>query len=291
MSPRTIQHRRKRNRRTPYFILDILIFLLIVSATIILWVSQKKTQECSTEQMPQTITQSREQLKKTSPQTKNVTTQTAQSPQSHQPALTNPPQQTPTATQQTQQKTDNPPWNLTLVNYNHPIPDQYQADLVELEGGERVDRRIYDPLMNMLTDAKQANLGKLPKVVSGYRTQEKQQSLYDEKIAKYKQQGYDDREAIKQAEQWVAVPGFSEHQLGFAVDINGAAYDVYLWLQQNSYKYGFIFRYPGDKTDITKVAEEVWHYRYVGVEAASEMFEQGLCLEEYLAKLQQKTTP
>lgn len=291
MSPRTIQHRRKRNRRTPYFILDILIFLLIVSATIILWVSQKKTQECSTEQMPQTITQAREQLKKTSPQTKNVTAQTAQSPQLHQPAPTNPPQQTPTATQQTQQKTDNPPWNLTLVNYNHPIPDQYQADLVELEGGERVDRRIYDPLMNMLTDAKQANLGKLPKVVSGYRTQEKQQSLYDEKIAKYKQQGYDDREAIKQAEQWVAVPGFSEHQLGFAVDINGAAYDVYLWLQQNSYKYGFIFRYPGDKTDITKVAEEVWHYRYVGVEEASEMFEQGLCLEEYLAKLQQKTTP
>ena len=71
-----------------------------------------------------------------------------------------------------------------------------------------------------------------------------------------------------------------------AVDINGATYDLYFWLQENSYKYGFIFRYPGDKTDITGVAEEVWHYRYVGVEAATEMHEKGLCLEEYLAERQ-----
>ena len=63
-------------------------------------------------------------------------------------------------------------------------------------------------------------------------------------------------------------------------------YDLYFWLQENSYKYGFIFRYPGDKTDITGVAEEVWHYRYVGVEAATEMYEKGLCLEEYLAERQ-----
>jgi D-alanyl-D-alanine carboxypeptidase len=78
------------------------------------------------------------------------------------------------------------------------------------------------------------------------------------------------------------VPGHSEHQLGFAVDINGATYDVYLWLQENSYKYGFIFRYPGSKTDITGTAEEVWHYRYVGKEAAKEIYERGICLEEYL---------
>ena len=66
-------------------------------------------------------------------------------------------------------------------------------------------------------------------------------------------------------------------------------YDLYFWLQENSYKYGFIFRYPGDKTDITGVAEEVWHYRYVGVEAATEMHEKGLCLEEYLAERQAYT--
>lgn len=175
-------------------------------------------------------------------------------------------------------------WNLTLVNKWNSIPENYTVTLVKVPGGERVDKRIYEPLMEMLEAAKEENWDQLPKVVSGYRTQEKQQRLYNEEIAKYKQQGYSEKEAAAQAEQWVAVPGYSEHQLGFAVDINGAAYDLYFWLQENSYKYGFIFRYPGDKTDITGAAEEVWHYRYVGVEAATEMYEQGLCLEEYLDK-------
>ena len=105
-----------------------------------------------------------------------------------------------------------------------------------------------------------------------------------DKIAQYRQEGYAKEEAVKEAEQWVAVPGYSEHQLGIAVDINGATYDLYLWLQQNSYKYGFIFRYPGAKTDLTGIAEEIWHYRYVGVEAATEIYQQGICLEEYLDK-------
>ena len=139
--------------------------------------------------------------------------------------------------------------------------------------------------MEMLEAAREGNRGELPLVVSGYRTAEKQQSLYDEKIAEYRKEGYSESEAEELAKQWVAVPGYSEHQLGFAVDINGASYDVYLWLQENSYKYGFIFRYPGDKTQITGVAEEVWHYRYVGVEAAVRMHEQGLCLEEYLENI------
>lgn len=174
------------------------------------------------------------------------------------------------------------PWNLIIVNDKNPIPKNYNVNLVEVEGGECVDERIYEPLMKMLEDAREGNLGKLPIVVSGYRTHEKQKSLYNLKIEKFKKQGYSDSEAIEQAKQWVAVPGHSEHQLGFAVDINGATYDVYLWLQQNSYKYGFIFRYPADKTDITGVAEEVWHYRYVGIEAAKEIYERGICLEEYL---------
>ena len=94
-----------------------------------------------------------------------------------------------------------------------------------------------------------------------------------------------DREAVELAEQWVARPGTSEHQLGLAVDINGAVYDIYLWLEENSWKYGFIFRYPAYKTDLTGVAGEVWHYRYVGKEAAQEIHEQGVCLEEYLENL------
>lgn len=138
--------------------------------------------------------------------------------------------------------------------------------------------------MEMFEAAKEVNWGKLPVVVSEYRTQDTQQSLYDEKIIEYKNQGCSDSEAIEQAEQWVAIQGHSEHQIGLAVDINGATYDLYFWLQENCYKYGFIFCYPGNKTDITGTAEEVWHYRYVGVEAATEMYEEGLCLEEYPAK-------
>ena len=179
-------------------------------------------------------------------------------------------------------------WNLLLVNNWHPVPESCEVDLVEVDGGEQVDRRIYEPLMTMLEDAREANWGQLPRVVSGYRTAEKQQQLYDDKIAEYRRQGYPDDEAEELAQQWVAMPGFSEHQLGFAVDINGATYDVYLWLQENSYRYGFIFRYPGHKTELTGVAEEVWHYRYVGVEAAAEIYEQGICLEEYVENMENR---
>ena len=174
------------------------------------------------------------------------------------------------------------PWYLTLVNKQNHIPEDYNPKLAKVQGGEQVDERIYAPLMEMLEAAKEGNLNQLPRVVSGYRTADIQQSFYDDKIAKYKKEGYSESEAIELAEQWVAVPGYSEHQIGLAVDINGATYDVYTWLKENSYKYGFIFRYPGNKMHITNVAEEVWHYRYVGVEAATEMYEQGLCLEEYL---------
>lgn len=175
-------------------------------------------------------------------------------------------------------------WELVLVNFENPIPENYEPDLVEVPGGQKVDARIYQPLMEMLEAAREGNWDLSPKVVSGYRTQKKQQSLYDDKIDKYEKQGYSHEEARELAEQWVAVPGYSEHQIGLAVDINGATYDLYLWLQENSYKYGFTFRYPGNKTELTGVAEEVWHYRYVGVEAATEMYEQGLCLEEYLSQ-------
>lgn len=174
-------------------------------------------------------------------------------------------------------------WNLILVNKWNPIPEGYAPELVTLPGGQKVDKRIYDPLMEMLEAAREGNLDQPPIIASGYRTQKQQQQLYDEKIARCRQEGCSQQKAQAQAEQWVAVPGYSEHQLGLAVDLNGATYDLYLWLQENSYRYGFIFRYPGSKTELTGTAQEVWHYRYVGVEAAQEIYTQGLCLEEYLA--------
>lgn len=168
---------------------------------------------------------------------------------------------------------------LLLVNRWNPLPGGYVPDLVEIPGGEKVAKEAYAPLMEMLQQAEAEGLG--PQVVSGWRTQEKQQSLYDNKIGEYLSQGYSQKDAVAAAEEWVAKPGTSEHQLGLAVDINGNSYDIYTWLQENSWRYGFIFRYPGDKQSLTGVAEEVWHYRYVGKKAAEMIHSQELCLEEY----------
>lgn len=275
MSQRNMKHRRRKHRRNRYFLFTGILFLAVVSGSSVLWFDSgnKAQKDSMIEEVPFTIThvemQAKEEIEKTVMETPYGNKQ----------------QETTEDHNNTQNTGTDKPWNLMLVNKDNAIPDNYDVNLVEVGGGERVDERIYEPLMEMLEAAREGNWGELPMVVSGYRTQEKQQSLYEEKIAEYKEEGYSDSEAVKQAEQWVAVPGYSEHQLGFAVDINGATYDVYLWLQENSYKYGFILRYPGSKTDITGTAEEVWHYRYVGKEAAKEIYERGICLEEYLGDL------
>ena len=173
-------------------------------------------------------------------------------------------------------------WQILLVNRWNPLPENYTVNLVEVPGGQQVDERIYQPLMEMLEAAREGNLGELPQVLSGYRTQEEQERLFQEEIDGNLAEGYSEEEARELAQQWVVVPGTSEHQLGLAVDLGGATYDVFFWLQEHSWEYGFIWRYPGDKTDLTGTAEEVWHYRYVGKEAAKEIYEQGVCLEEYL---------
>lgn len=255
MNKNTNSYKEKQPRHTAWYKWCIAGALLLWLLTIILIVMTQKTPP-------------KDELQKTAPINRSPVTQETSV--------------LPDEQQNKDQTAVDVPWYLTLVNRENAIPEDYEVTLVEVEGGEKVDERIYEPLMEMLEAAKEGNLGQLPIVVSGYRTQEKQQRLYDDKIAKYRRQGYSKDKAKEMAEQLVAVPGYSEHQLGFAVDINGATYDVYLWLQENSYKYGFIFRYPGSKTEITGTAEEVWHYRYVGPEAAAEIYEQGICLEEYL---------
>ena len=95
--------------------------------------------------------------------------------------------------------------------------------------------------------------------------------------------------AKEKALDWVAQPGTSEHQLGIAVDIN-PDYSVtkglgfYEWLSKNAHKYGFINRYPADKVEITGISNERWHYRYVGEKVARIIYEENLCLEEYIDK-------
>lgn len=176
-------------------------------------------------------------------------------------------------------------WNLILVNKDYRIPDNWDIELTELSNGEKVDSRIYPDLQDMF-DAARAN-GLALFVREGYRTQEEQQEIMDEKIMSYMQEGYSKKEARNLAEKYVAKPDTSEHQLGLSIDINAdttkcSSESVYKWLDENAYKYGFIKRYPSDKVEITGINNEPWHYRYVGKDAANEMKERGMCLEEYL---------
>ena len=179
-------------------------------------------------------------------------------------------------------------WNLILVNRENYIPADYEVQLTELSNGKKVDSRIYPELQEMFNAARAQGYGLF--VREGYRTQEEQQQLMNEKIEAYENEAKSKSEAKKLAEQWVAIPGTSEHQLGIAVDINAdttksSSDDVYKWLEENAHTYGFIKRYPSNKTDITGVINEPWHYRYVGKEVASEIYSQGICLEEYIDTL------
>ena len=144
--------------------------------------------------------------------------------------------------------------------------------------------------IDMIEDCKARGLS--PVICSSYRTLEKQQSLFESEVQSYMQQGHSRETAEKIAATSVAIPDTSEHQLGLAVDIvdinnqrletEQEDTDVQKWLMANSWKYGFILRYPKDKTDITGTIYEPWHYRYVGKESAIYMHNHNLCLEEFI---------
>ena len=121
-------------------------------------------------------------------------------------------------------------------------------------------------------------------VACAYRSYSLQVELYNEEV---------DQRGDREAEQWVAPPGFSEHQSGYAFDLNlsiengvgGIKYDgkgIYSWINQNSYKYGFILRYLEGKEKITGYAYEPWHFRYVGEAHASYIMKNMITLEEYI---------
>ena len=181
-------------------------------------------------------------------------------------------------------------WQLLLVNRWNPVPDGYAPTLTELKHGHAVDARAYPDLQEMLDACRAAGLE--PTICSSYRTQEKQQELYENKIRRLLAEGLSYESAVAEAGTVVAVPGTSEHQTGLALDIVDTSYQhldeaqentqVQQWLMEHSWEYGFVLRYPDGKSEITGIIYEPWHYRYVGRAAAREMTELGLCLEEYV---------
>ena len=171
-----------------------------------------------------------------------------------------------------------------LVNADHPLPARFdESELVSLAGKlpdanrqVSVAAEIEKPLRKLFKAARKAGLENLY-VASGYRTAEEQRALWE---------GSDDQ-------SYVQPPGHSEHQTGLAVDLADLKVGARgfgetragKWLARNSWKYGFILRYPAGKEEITGISYEPWHFRYLGREAAERCHDNDWTLEEYVAAL------
>ncbi|MCR4618086.1 MAG: M15 family metallopeptidase [Lachnospiraceae bacterium] len=186
-------------------------------------------------------------------------------------------------------KFDPDDWRLMLINKSHFIPDDYEVPLGTIYGVHQCDKRIIPDLIAMLKAAKDdgVNLS----IRSPYRTSALQVLLYNNKITKFMDVGMSYLEAYKLAGQAVTIPGASEHEAGLSLDIVSDTYtsltegfgetEAGKWLAANAHYYGFILRYPAEKEYITTIEYEPWHFRYVGVEAATVMYNENLTLEEF----------
>ena len=176
-------------------------------------------------------------------------------------------------------------WKFILANPWHSV-EEYEPDLEWFEDVQ-LDYRIIDAMDAFVGDAR--DLGYSVVMVSGYRSYDTQTGLFEQTADAYGEE---------EAATIVAVPGTSEHQTGLAADITDDYYDLmneslentelYQWMSAHCHEYGFIVRFPKGKEDITGIIYEPWHYRYVGVEAATYIMEHDLTLEEFLELYQPK---
>lgn len=177
--------------------------------------------------------------------------------------------------------------NLILVNkYNYLTEDYVPENLEDLDttyarSGMQLVSEAKEAFETLAENAKEDNMTII--AMSSYRSYDYQVDLYNK---------YVETDGKEAADTYSARAGFSEHQTGLAVDIyNGdlpytsfEETEEFEWMQENAYKYGFILRFPEDKTDITGYEYESWHYRYVGKEVAKYIHDNNSTLEEYIAK-------
>lgn len=184
-------------------------------------------------------------------------------------------------------------WALKLVNFETPLAGDFVPGLSKIKSAYnpnslKIDSRIVEAV-NIMCDAAKKD-GVTLTVISAYRTNAKQNSLYNNKVERLVADGYEREEALAVAATAVARPGTSEHQLGLAVDFNSVEQDFEhtkagKWLRDHCVEYGFVIRYPSDKKELTGVIYEPWHFRFVGRKNAAKMQELDMCLEEYLGYL------
>ena len=172
------------------------------------------------------------------------------------------------------------------ISQTHPISETYvPADMRTVNVHSAEAKKLREEAATKLEEMFQAAINDriYLKLVDGYRSYQLQADLfsyYTQTRGAYYASIVDDH------------PGASEHQLGLAADIgcwNGACelsycftqYPDYTWLKENSWKYGWIERYPEGKQSITNIVFSPWHYRYVGIDEAAKIYESGLTMEEY----------
>ncbi|MCY9691567.1 M15 family metallopeptidase [Paenibacillus alginolyticus] len=181
--------------------------------------------------------------------------------------------------------------DLLLVNKEHPVPpggeETEAVNLLEhkelLNGFIVLDKTIQlspdlvQKFSKMISAAENDGVSRFL-ISSGYRDNKEQNKLYQQMGAKY------------------ALPaGYSEHNLGLSLDIGSTQAEMSQapegkWLKKNAWRFGFILRYPGNKTAITGIQSEPWHFRYVGLPHSAIMQEKNFVLEEYLDYLKEKKT-
>lgn len=173
---------------------------------------------------------------------------------------------------------------LILVNREVKLPNDYKLALESI-GSHEVSRVLIDDLEEMVKVAEKDFV--YLKINTAYRSIEEQQMIWDNSVQSFLSRGYSYEQAILETRKTVLEPGFSEHHTGLAIDFSKPGDYVenkkmWDWLEKNAYKYGFILRYPVLKENITGIAYEPWHYRYVGKDNSIEIYKLGLSLEEYL---------
>ncbi len=188
-------------------------------------------------------------------------------------------------------------WMTRLVNSTTVLEDGYIPELVTINSaGYKFDARAADDLNAMMQAARDEGL--TPMICSSYRSWERQNTLFEKQVVKQQNTGLSYEEAYEKAKTIVAFPGTSEHQTGLAADIVATSHQVLddsqeqtaeqQWLMKHCWEFGFVLRYPKDKSDITNIIYEPWHYRYVGHEVAKYIHENQLCLEEYWQQVEEQ---
>ena len=191
------------------------------------------------------------------------------------------------------------PSYLFLANKQHPmdasfVPDDLVTVSVPATRAMELRRSAARALEAMFLEMAADGVTDVS-VTSAYRSYTYQQYLFDRYVEEEMQAGLSFDKAVALVETYSARAGYSEHQTGLCIDFFTSGMTELTneqfepsaaceWLRSNAHKFGFILRYPKDKTDVTGYSYESWHYRFVGVDAACEIRENGWCLEEYLEK-------